>query len=74
MLSPDSSHDQEPVSNMDPSVGKVTCPQCSSPAIPITYGLPTQADFEDPTFYSGGCIVIEGQPNWACRECGIEFA
>lgn len=73
MLRPDNSNDQEAASKSDPSFDKATCPQCSGPAIPITYGLPTETDFDDPTFYSGGCIVFEGQSNWACRKCGIEF-
>lgn len=50
------------------------CPKCTKPAVAITYGLPTEDDFNDPTFYTGGCIVMPGQSNWACRECEIEFA
>jgi len=50
------------------------CPKCSKPAIAITYGLPNGDDFNNPSFYSGGCIVMPGQSNWACRKCGIEFA
>lgn len=53
--------------------GKIACPQCGGEVLPITYGLPTKRDLEDPTFYSGGCIVSEEQPNWACLSCEIEF-
>lgn len=50
------------------------CPKCTQPAVSITYGLPNSNDFNDPSFYSGGCIVMPGKSNWACRECKIEFA
>lgn len=49
------------------------CPQCGNPALPITYGLPSGHDFEDPNFYSGGCIVRDENPDWACRACEVEF-
>lgn len=49
------------------------CPKCGQPALPITYGLPTERDFMDPNFYSGGCIIREDNPEWACRSCGVEF-
>ena len=49
------------------------CPQCGNPAIPITYGLTAGHDFQDPNFYSGGCIVREDSPDWACRACEVEF-
>lgn len=49
------------------------CPKCGKPAMPITYGLPTQRDLMDPNFYSGGCIIMDGNPEWACRACGVEF-
>lgn len=50
------------------------CPSCSKPAVAITYGMPTGEDFNDPSFYAGGCIIMPGQSNWACRDCEIEFA
>jgi hypothetical protein len=50
-----------------------SCPNCASPAMPITYGLPTERDYMDPNFYSGGCIVGDENPDWACRACGVEF-
>jgi len=50
------------------------CPKCGNQAIPITYGLPTEEDFNDPSFYSGGCIIMPDQPEWACTDCEIEFA
>jgi hypothetical protein len=50
------------------------CPTCGNPALPITYGLPTEEDFNNPSFYSGGCIVMPNQPQWACPKCEIEFA
>ena len=49
------------------------CPNCGKPALPITYGLPSGRDFMDPNFYSGGCIVRDENPNWACRACEVEF-
>lgn len=49
------------------------CPNCDKPALPIVYGLPREEDFNDPDFYSGGCIIMPDQPNWACLECEIEF-
>ena len=49
------------------------CPKCSKKALEITYGMPTEELLEDPNFYSGGCIIGPGQPNWACRDCEIEF-
>lgn len=50
------------------------CPKCSKPALPIMYGMPSPQDAADPDFYLGGCMVGPGQPNWACRDCEIEFA
>jgi O-acetyl-ADP-ribose deacetylase (regulator of RNase III) len=50
-----------------------SCPNCGKPALPITYGLPTERDFMDPNFYSGGCIIWEESPDWACRACEAEF-
>lgn len=50
------------------------CPRCAKPAVAIFYGMPMAADFNDPTFYAGGCIIMPGQPNWACRGCQLEFA
>jgi hypothetical protein len=49
------------------------CPRCGNPALSITYGLPTEEDFNDPSFYSGGCIIMPDQPDWACPDCEIEF-
>ena len=49
------------------------CPKCGKPALPIAYGLPTERDLMDPNFYSGGCIIMDDNPNWACRACGVEF-
>ena len=49
------------------------CPNCGQPALPIVYGLPREEDVNDPNFYSGGCIIMPNQPNWACAECEIEF-
>jgi O-acetyl-ADP-ribose deacetylase (regulator of RNase III) len=49
------------------------CPQCGNPALPITYGLPSGRDFMNPNFYSGGCIVSDENPDWACRACEVEF-
>jgi O-acetyl-ADP-ribose deacetylase (regulator of RNase III) len=49
------------------------CPKCGNPAVPIIYGLPSGRDFMDPNFYSGGCIIRDENPNWACRACEVEF-
>jgi O-acetyl-ADP-ribose deacetylase (regulator of RNase III) len=49
------------------------CPKCGKPALPITYGLPSGRDFMDPNFYSGGCIIRDENPDWACRACEVEF-
>jgi O-acetyl-ADP-ribose deacetylase (regulator of RNase III) len=49
------------------------CPKCGNPALPISYGLPSGHDFMDPNFYSGGCIIRDENPNWACRGCEVEF-
>lgn len=49
------------------------CPQCGNPAMPITYGPPSGHDFQEPNFYSGGCIVSDENPDWACRACEVEF-
>lgn len=49
------------------------CPNCGAPALAITYGLPTPQAIDDPTFYSGGCLMDVNNPNWACRECELEF-
>jgi len=49
------------------------CPKFGNPALPITYGLPSGHDFMDPNFYSGGCIIKEDNPEWACRACEVEF-
>jgi hypothetical protein len=51
----------------------ISCPQCGGVVTPIIYGLPTQQDIEDPGFYSGGCIILPENPEWACLECEIEF-
>lgn len=53
---------------------RLRCPKCGNPALPITYGMPSQEEFDDPNFYSGGCIIGPGQANWACKDCEIEFA
>lgn len=58
----------------DGGVAGTLCPECGGVAVPIIYGLPTAEDFNDPTFYSGGCIIMPDQPNWACPDCEIEFA
>lgn len=50
-----------------------SCPNCGNPALPITYGLPTERDFMDPNIYSGGCVITDENPDWACRACGVEF-
>ena len=49
------------------------CPNCGNPSLPITYGLPTVHDLQDSNFYSGGCIVRDDSPEWACRACEVEF-
>jgi O-acetyl-ADP-ribose deacetylase (regulator of RNase III) len=49
------------------------CPKCQKEAVKIIYGLPREEDFEDPEFYSGGCIVGASNPSWACGKCEIEF-
>lgn len=49
------------------------CPKCGDPALPIIYGLPTPSALDDPEFYSGGCMVGPENPEWACRDCEIEF-
>jgi len=49
------------------------CPNCGKPSLPIIYGLPTEEDFNTPNFYSGGCIIMPDQANWACPDCEIEF-
>lgn len=53
---------------------RIKCPKCGEAALPISYGMPTPDAFNDPNFYAGGCLMGPGQPNWACRECEIEFA
>jgi O-acetyl-ADP-ribose deacetylase (regulator of RNase III) len=49
------------------------CPKCDKEALRITYGLPREEDFEDPDFYSGGCMVGPENRNWVCVECELEF-
>ena len=35
----------------------------------ILYGMPGQ-DFDYIKFASGGCVVMSGQPDICCHECG----
>lgn len=53
---------------------RLKCPKCGKAALPISYGMPTPEALNDPNFYAGGCLMEPGQPNWACRDCEIEFA
>jgi hypothetical protein len=53
--------------------GPTTCSFCGSMARPIIYGLPSPDLFEKADQGSvelGGCVVEEGNPDWACTGPG----
>lgn len=53
------------------------CPHCGSQrCVPVAYGLPgidLQAEAERGDVILGGCVIWEGQPDWACTVCGFEW-
>ena len=53
------------------------CPKCKSQeVIPIIYGLPGLDLAEKESngeVKLGGCLVIEGNPEWHCKNCGYEW-
>jgi ribosomal protein S14 len=53
------------------------CPDCGSrDSVPIVYGYPTEETVQRSyrgEIDLGGCIVMNGNPNWRCRECGRRF-
>jgi hypothetical protein len=53
------------------------CPACGSDrCIPIAYGMPgpeLQVKVERGEVVLGGCVVWDGQPEWACTACGSEW-
>lgn len=49
------------------------CAACLVLLKPIVYGLPTEEDFNDPNFYSGGCMIMPNSPDYICPSCGAEF-
>ena len=49
------------------------CPRCGEAGVPIVYGLPgaeLQRQAERGSVALGGCILVEGAPDWSCRVCG----
>ncbi len=52
----------------------IHCKTCFGPAVPVTYGLPTEEASNDPGFYSGGCLVEIGEDaKYFCRNCNREL-
>lgn len=52
------------------------CPNCNSKeVIPIIYGMPGM-DLAKKEINGkvklGGCLVVEGNLNWHCKNCGYE--
>jgi hypothetical protein len=53
----------------------VHCGKCFGPVVPVTYGLPTEKAFNDPNFYSGGCMIEIGEDaKYFCRNCNRELS
>jgi hypothetical protein len=52
------------------------CPRCREPLLPIVYGHPTP-EAEEASWRReivlGGCMVLDGQPEFACPGCGREW-
>ena len=55
------------------------CPSCGFyPVGEIIYGYPVwdevqQRGVEEGSIIIGGCCMFDGQPQWACKNCGCEF-
>ena len=54
------------------------CPKCSSSdVLLIHYGLIDDPDaiqkIKNGEFATGGCLIEEDSPKWACRECKNSF-
>jgi len=54
-----------------------TCPHCGSQrCVRVAYGMPgpeLQEQAERGEVVLGGCVVWEGQPEWACTACGHQW-
>jgi hypothetical protein len=54
-----------------------SCPQCGSQrCVPIAYGLPgidLQEQGQRDEVVLGGCLIWDGQAEWACLACGCEW-
>jgi O-acetyl-ADP-ribose deacetylase (regulator of RNase III) len=48
------------------------CEECGQKMVRIVYGLPSPVDYNKPGFVSGGCIISEDSPTWACAHCVAE--
>lgn len=61
----------------DPAAESSKCPRCrSTDVVPICYGLPGPEAVEASgrgEIVLGGCVVIEGSPEWQCRRCGARW-
>lgn len=53
------------------------CTECGGRVVNILYGYPAPDAFEmaeRKEIVLGGCLInTEGDPQWACTECGIKF-
>jgi hypothetical protein len=53
------------------------CPQCGSlKVLEILYGRPTSEGMEAVErgeMILGGCLIMPGQPDWACPACGYQW-
>ena len=53
------------------------CKECEGTLIPIVYGMPNKALMDAATagrVSLGGCMVVRGDPQLICRDCGASVA
>ena len=53
------------------------CPKCGKELIEIIYGMPGSELFEAAErgeVILGGCMVFEDQPEYRCKDCGIDYS
>jgi len=49
------------------------CPLCSRPTKAIVYGFPTRGPLPEENWVPGGCVIMNGNPNFRCSKCGFSF-
>ena len=53
------------------------CPKCGGNVVPIVYGMPASELYEKAqrkeVVLGGCCNTEDGDPQWACIECGQQF-